>query len=79
MNNLEEQKLTVLEVQISDELNAEELDIVSGGCGQGHGSDNDGVDDSVFALINIGTVNFGTSGGLFSNLSKGKKSSKPSK
>lgn len=33
----------------------------------------------VFALINIGTVNFGTSGGLFSNLSKGKKSSKPSK
>ena len=35
MNNLEEQKLTVLEVQISDELSAEELDIVSGGCGQG--------------------------------------------
>ena len=75
MNNLEEQKLTVLEVQISDELSAEELDIVSGGC---QGGDNDGVDRSKFGLIFIDTltVNFGMSGGQSSKpsgRSRGKK------
>ena len=72
MNNLEEQKLTVLEVQISDELSAEELDVVSGG-GQCQADNSGGFIFGIQSVVVNFPNPFGNSGGRSSKPSKGKK------